>query len=176
MDKIDSLDLKILKVLTADARVPLKELADTCGMSRAAVHQRIMRLTEAGVLAGSGYHLNPKLIGYNTCTYVGITLERGSMYRTVAARLEQIPEIVECHFTTGAYTMLVKLYSHDNAHLMELLNEGIQGIEGVTSTETLISLEQTIHREIPIAALPDTGAEPRKEKRGRKPKKTKAAP
>jgi len=150
MEKVDKLDLKILGIISVNARVPFKDVAAVCGVSRAAIHQRVQRLIDAGVITGSGYHVSPKTIGYSTCTYVGITLERGSMYREVAAQLESIPEIVECHFTTGNYTMLVKLYCHDNEHLMELLNNKIQGIPGVTSTETLISLEQTVNREIPI--------------------------
>lgn len=154
MERVDNLDLKILGIISVNARVPFKDVAAVCGVSRAAIHQRVQRLIDAGVITGSGYHVSPKSIGYSTCTYVGITLERGSMYREVAAKLESIPEIVECHFTTGNYTMLVKLYCYDNEHLMELLNHKIQGIEGVISTETLISLEQTVSREIPI---PQTG-------------------
>ena len=150
MEKIDNLDLHILGVITENARVPFKDVAAVCGVSRAAIHQRVQRLIEAGIIVGSGYNVNPKAIGYSTCTYVGIRLERGSMYRDVATKLDKIPEIVECHFTTGNYTMLVKLYSHDNEHLMELLNHKIQEIPGVISTETLISLEQTISREIPL--------------------------
>jgi len=99
---------------------------------------------------GSGYHVNPKMIGYSTCTYVGINLEKGSMYNDVVNQLKQIPEIVECHFTTGNYTMLIKLYAYDNAHLMDLLNNHIQQIPGVISTETLISLDQSIKRQLPI--------------------------
>ena len=106
-----------------------------------------------GVIVGSGYHVSPKSLGYNTCTYVGITLERGAMYREVVAQLQKIPEIIECHFTTGPYTMLVKLYAVDNEHLMRLLNSAMQEIPGVTATETLISLEQSIRREIPISEL-----------------------
>lgn len=86
------------------------------------------------VITGSGYHVNPKILGYATCTYIGIKLERGSMYRDVVPELEKIKEIVECHFTTGPYTMLIKLYAHDNEHLMELLNDKIQHIPGVTAT------------------------------------------
>lgn len=82
---------------------------------------------------------------------MGIKLERGSMYKEVSAQLKNIPEIVECHFTTGPYTLLVKLYSSDNEHLMTLLNNKIQEIPGVISTETLISLEQSISREVPIS-------------------------
>lgn len=84
------------------------------------------------------------------CTYVGINLERGSMYKKVVERLVNIPEIVECHFTTGPYTMLLKLYARDNEQLMDLLNNQLQSIPGVVSTETLISLEQSIKREIPV--------------------------
>ncbi len=150
MKKVDKLDLKILQIITVDARVPFKDVAEVCGVSRAAIHQRVQRLTEAGIITGSGYMVNPRHVGYSTCTFVGITLERGSMYKEVAAELLRIPEIVECHFTTGNYTMLVKLYSRDNEHLMELLNDRIQQIHGVISTETLISLEQSFTRQAPI--------------------------
>lgn len=105
---------------------------------------------EGGVITGSGFDINPKSLGYSTCTYVGLNLERGSMYKDVVERLEQIPEVVECHFTTGPYTMLVKLYAKDNEQLMDLLNARLQEIPGVVSTETLISLEQSIKREIPV--------------------------
>ena len=102
------------------------------------------------VIVGSGYNVNPKTLGYNTCTYVGVKLEKGSMYRDVARELEKIPEIVECHFTTGPYSMLIKVFAQDNQNLMELLNDKIQSIPGVTETETLISLEQTLNRQIRI--------------------------
>ena len=102
------------------------------------------------VIVGSGYHVNPKILGYRTCTYIGVRLEKGSMYKDVVPELEKIPEVVECHFTPGPYTMLCKLYARDNEHLMELLNGRIQEIPGVTATETLISLEQSMNREIPI--------------------------
>ena len=150
MDKVDQLDLKILKIISVNARIPFKDVAAECGVSRAAIHQRVQRLIEAGIITGSGYNVCPKSIGYSTCTYVGIKLERGSMYKGVAEELEKIPEIVECHFTTGPYTMLIKLYSRDNEHLMDLLNNRIQEIKGVISTETLISLEQSISRTVPV--------------------------
>lgn len=150
MEKIDSLDRKILEIITLNARIPFKDVAAECGVSRAAIHQRVQRLIDLGIIVGSGYIVNPKSLGYRTCTYVGIKLERGSMYKEAVKQLMKIPEIVECHFTTGPYTMLTKLYSHDNEHLMSLLNAKIQEIPGVTSTETLISLDQSIKREIPI--------------------------
>ena len=150
MEKIDSLDKKILGLISANARLPFKDVATECGVSRAAIHQRVQRLIDMGVIIGSGFHVNPVSLGYNTCTYVGITLERGSMYKKVVAEFEKIPEIVECHFTTGPYTMLIKLYARDNAHLMELLNDCLQEIPGVIATETLISLRQSIRKEVPI--------------------------
>ena len=150
MEKIDSLDKKILGIISANARLPFKDVAAECGVSRAAIHQRVQRLIDMGVIVGSGFHVNPVSLGYNTCTYVGITLERGSMYKKVVSEFQKIPEIVECHFTTGPYTMLGKLYAKDNEQLMNLLNDQLQGIPGVVATETLISLEQSIKREIPV--------------------------
>lgn len=150
MEKIDKLDRKILSIISANARIPFKDVAQECGVSRAAIHQRVQRLVDVGVIVGSGYHVSPASLGYTTCTYVGITLEKGSMYKSVVAELQRIPEIVECHFTTGPYTMMVKLYARDNAHLMELLNTRLQDIEGVTGTETMISLNQSINKEVPI--------------------------
>lgn len=150
VEKIDNLDRKILKILSQNARIPFKDVAAECNVSRAAIHQRVQRLIDLNVIVGSGYHVNPKSLGYSTCTYVGIRLEKGSMYKKVVDELKNIPEIVECHFTTGPYTMLVKLYARDNEQLMDLLNNRIQGIHGVDSTETLISLDQSIMKEIPI--------------------------
>ena len=150
MKKADLLDRKILKVISVDARRSFKEIAAQCGVSRAAIHQRVVRMVQRGIIVGSGYQVNPKFLGFGTCTYIGIKLERGSMYKTAVAKLNEIPEIVECHFTTGPYTMLLKLYAKDNEQLMDLLNNQLQSIPGVVSTETLISLEQSIKREIPV--------------------------
>lgn len=150
MEKIDNLDKKILEIISLNARIPFKDVAAECGVSRAAIHQRVQRLIDMGVIVGSGYHVNPKSLGYSTCTYVGIKLEKGSMYKNAVKELMKIPEVVECHFTTGPYTMLTKLYARDNEHLMELLNSRLQEIPGVMATETLISLEQSIKKELPI--------------------------
>lgn len=155
MEKIDNLDKKILGILSKNARIPFKDVAADCNVSRAAIHQRVQHLMDQGVITGSGFDVNPKSLGYSTCTYVGITLERGNMYKNVVERLLEIPEIVECHFTTGPYTMLVKLYARDNEQLMDLLNNQMQGIPGVVATETLISLEQSIKREIPVSYSED---------------------
>ena len=150
MEKIDKLDKQILEIISSNARIPFKDVAAECGVSRAAIHQRVQRLIDMKVIVGSGYHVNPGSLGYSTCTFVGIKLERGSMYKQVCEAFAGIPEIVECHFTTGPYTMLIKLYARDNAHLMELLNDKIQVVPGVISTETLISLKQNIKKEVPI--------------------------
>ena len=149
MDKIDKLDRKILAIISQNARIPFKDVAEACGVSRAAIHQRVQKMIELKVIVGSGYFVNSKVLGYNTCAYIGVKLERGSMYKDVVPELEKIPEVVECHFTTGPYTMLIKLYARDNEHFMELLNGRIQEIPGVISTETMISLRQSFKREIP---------------------------
>ena len=107
-------------------------------------------MIDLGIIVGSGYEVNPKSLGFNTCTYIGIKLDKGSMYKSVVSELQRVPEVVECHFTTGPYTMLTKVYARDNEHLMDLLNNKIQQIPGVTATETLISLDQSIKNGVPI--------------------------
>lgn len=153
MEKIDKLDRKILEIISQNARIPFKDVAEVCNVSRAAIHQRVQKMIEMKVIVGSGYHVNPRVLGFNTCTYIGVKLERGSMYKDVVPEFEKIPEIVECHFTTGPYTMLIKMYARDNEHFMELLNGRIQEIQGVISTETLISLRQSIKKEIPVVSF-----------------------
>ncbi len=149
-DVIDELDRKILRIITQNARIPFKDVAQECGVSRAAVHQRVQNMFDDGVIVGSAYQVNPKMLGYQMCVYVGITLEKGSMYKQVVEELNKIPEIVESQFTLGPYTMLIKLYAKNASHLMELLNSKIQEINGVASTETLTSLDQRINRTLPI--------------------------
>ncbi|MCL1937447.1 MAG: Lrp/AsnC ligand binding domain-containing protein [Candidatus Azobacteroides sp.] len=153
MEKIDQLDRKILEIISQNARIPFKDVAEECGVSRAAIHQRVQKMIELKIIVGSGYHINPRVLGYNTCTFIGVKLERGSMYKDVVPELEKIPEVVECHFTTGPYTMLIKLYAKDNEHFMELLNGRIQEIPGVISTETLISLRQSFKRALPMTGI-----------------------
>lgn len=155
MELLDSLDKKILNIVIRNARIPSKDVAAECSVSRAAVHQRIQRMIDLGVITGSGYNVNPKFLGFTTCTYIGVNLERGAMYRDAVPHLQNIPEVVECHYTTGPYTMLIKLYARDNEHLMQLLNDRIQMIPGVTGTETLISLDSSIDRVIPILPPPN---------------------
>ncbi|MCF0212872.1 MAG: Lrp/AsnC ligand binding domain-containing protein [Muribaculaceae bacterium] len=150
MGKIDNLDRKILSIIMRNARIPSKDVAAECGVSRAAVHQRIQRMIDLGIITGSEYTVKPKELGFHTTTYIGVNLERSGLYREVIPELEKIPEVVECHFLTGPYTMLIKLVARDNEHLMDLLNNQIQMIKGVTSTDTLISLDHAIQRQPPV--------------------------
>lgn len=148
--KLDKLDRKILAIISGDARIPFRDVAERCGVSRAAVHQHVQRMVERGVITGSGYSINPKDLGYTTCTYVGVRLERAALYREVLPQIEAIPQVVECYYTTGPYSMLIKLYAVDNENLMDILSNRIQSIHGVASTETLISLAEGFVRSVPI--------------------------
>ncbi|MCW0481921.1 Lrp/AsnC family transcriptional regulator [Gaoshiqia sediminis] len=149
-NNLDQTDLHILNIITHNARIPFKDVAAEVGVSRAAVHQRVNRMIEMNVITGSGYHIDPKKVDYKTCTYVGIFLEKGGFYEDVAAMLQEIPEIVECHYTTGQYAIFVKVYARDNEHLKEILSDKVQKISGISSTETFISLEETFKRQVPI--------------------------
>lgn len=147
---LDELDRKILRIITKNARTPFKDIADECEVSRAAVHQRVQKMYDNGVIIGSGFSVNPKMLGYQLCVYVGITLEKGSQYKAVSEELDKIPEVVESVFTLGAYSMMIKLYAKNDTHLMTLLNGKIQEIPGVAKTETLTALDQRILRSLPI--------------------------
>jgi Lrp/AsnC family transcriptional regulator for asnA, asnC and gidA len=149
-NNLDQIDLHILDIITKNARVPFKDVASEVGVSRAAVHQRVNRMIEMNVITGSGYHIDPKKVDYKTCTYVGVFLEKGGFYEDVANQLKEIPEIVECHYTTGQYAIFVKVYARDNEHLKEVLSDKVQRIGGISSTETFISLEETFKRQVPI--------------------------
>ncbi len=150
MEKIDKLDRQILEIISQNARIPFRDVAAQCGVSRAAIHQRVQRMIENNVITGSGYHISPKVLGFASNAYIGVKLEKGSMYKDVVPEFEKIPEVTECHYTTGPYTLLIKLFAKDNEHLMDLLNNKIQEIPGVVATETMISLSQSVKREVPI--------------------------
>ena len=145
----DSLDRKILEMLTENARVPFLEIARECNVSGAAVHQRIQKLTASGVINGFESLINPAAMGYETCAYVGFFLNEPSNYGTVVEQLRQIPEVVECHYTTGKYDLLVKLYARNNAHMLQIIRESFQTI-GAGRTETLISFKEEFRRQVPI--------------------------
>ncbi len=149
-NNLDEVDLKILDIISRNARIPFKDVAAEVGISRAAVHQRVNRMVDLDVITGSGYYVNPRKIDFRTCTYIGIFLEKGGIYADVAEKLKEILEVVECHYTTGQYGIFIKVYAKDNEHLKSLLSDQIQKIPGISSTETIISLEETFRRTLPV--------------------------
>lgn len=153
--QIDKLDRQILDIISKNARIPYLEVARACNVSGAAIHQRVQRLIKSGVIKGSEFKVDPAAVGFKTCAYIGIFLEHPGHYSDVVKKLKDIPEIIECHYTTGNYSLFVKVYTHDNEHLRDVLTESIQNIHGITRTETLISLEESIHRQIPLLATDD---------------------
>jgi len=145
---IDQTDQKILSFLVKNARMPFLEIARECGISGAAIHQRVKKLEANGVITGSRLLVKPQAIGLNICAYVSISLSEASKYNEVVASLKKIPEVVECHFVTGRYALLVKIYCFDNDHLMEVLLNTIQKIPYIQSTETMIVLDEAINRQV----------------------------
>ncbi len=145
---IDKLDRKILNILMQDARTPYLEIARSCNVSGATVHLRIQKLEKTGIIRGSRLIVDPAKLGVSICAYLGIYLDRGSHFHEVVAELKKVPEIVECHYTTGIYSIFAKIYCRDTAHLREVLNDKIQAIPMVLRTETLISLDETFERQI----------------------------
>jgi len=151
--QIDSLDRKILSILTKDARTPFLEVARECNVSGAAIHQRVQRLIRLGVISGSQLILEPKKLGYHTCAYIGIFLENASLFKDVSEKLIKIPEITQCHYTTGQYSMFIKVYTRDNEHLKDILADEIQAINGISRTETFISLDVLVNRQLPVIEI-----------------------
>ncbi|MBQ0089188.1 MAG: Lrp/AsnC family transcriptional regulator [Prevotellaceae bacterium] len=149
-NKIDELDLTILKTIEKDARASLSEIADSLGTTRAIVHQRIQKMEKVGIIEGACYIVNPKLIGYSTCAYIGIKLEKGSKYDEVIQQLKEIPEVVECHMVTGSFVLLLKLYARNNEHLKEIIDQLLKNAPGIRETTTMISLEHNIKRNVEI--------------------------
>jgi Lrp/AsnC family transcriptional regulator for asnA, asnC and gidA len=148
--KIDGIDKKILRFLMDDARKPILEIARHIGISGAAIHQRLRKLEASGLIAGSKFIVNPKVLGSTTMAYIGIYLDKAMSNPLAVKELEKIPEVLECHYTTGNWSILIKVLCRDNEHLMNVLNRDIQQIEGVSRTETFISLNQQIDRQITI--------------------------
>jgi Lrp/AsnC family transcriptional regulator, regulator for asnA, asnC and gidA len=148
---IDALDRKILEFLIKDARKPFLEIARYCKVSGAAIHQRIEKLKNAGVISGSQVVLNPKGMGYMTCAFIGIqvNLTSTSTHDEVFKKIRQIPEIVECHHISGKYSLLIKIYTRNNEHLKKIIVEQIQSIPEISFTETFISLEEGFDRQLP---------------------------
>ena len=148
--KIDGIDKEILRFLMEDARTPILEIARNIGISGAAIHQRLRKLESSGLMVGSKFVVDPKILGYTTMAYIGIYLDKAMSNPDAVRALKEIPEVLECHYTTGDWSILIKVLCQDNEHLMHVLNKEIQQIEGVSRTETFISLAQQIDRQISI--------------------------
>ena len=148
--QLDGIDKIILRALMENARQSINHLATQVGISGTAVHQRLKKLEREGVISGSQMMVNEKVLGYKTLAFVGIFLDKAMRNPEAVHRLKKIPEVIECHYTTGNWSVFIKILCRDNAHLMELLNREIQTIEGVSRTETFISLDQQINRQVGI--------------------------
>lgn len=146
--QIDHIDQKILSFLVKNARMPFLEIARECGVSGAAIHQRVKKLESNGVISGSRILVKPQALGLNVCAFVSVSLSEANKYPEVIESFKNIAEIVECHFVTGKHAILIKLYCLNHDHLMEILLNTIQKIPYVQSTDTQISLDQAIERQV----------------------------
>lgn len=149
IQKLDNLDKQILRMIAEDARVPFLEVARACDVSGAAIHQRIQKLTSMGVLKGSQFIINPEKIGYETCAYIGLNLRNPEKFDNVMVELQKIPEVTECHYTTGNFDMFIKIYAKNNHHLLNIIHDKLQPL-GLASSETLISFNTVFDRQLPI--------------------------
>lgn len=152
--RLDALDKKILELVIADARIPFLEVARACNVSGAAIHQRIQKLTNIGILKGSQFNIDPEKIGYETCAFIGLYLKDPEKFDDVVEELRKIPEVVECHYTTGGYDMFIKLYAYNNHHLLNVIHDKLQPL-GLSRSETIISFNEAINRPITIVEKKD---------------------
>ena len=146
---LDALDRKILKMVVDDARVPFLEVARACNVSGAAVHQRVQKLYNLGILKGSQFIVDPEKIGYETCAYVGLYLKDPSSFDNVVAKLKKIPEVVECHYTTGGYDMFIKMYAKNNHDMLNIIHDKLQPL-GLSRSETIVSFNTVLDRQLPV--------------------------
>lgn len=149
---LDRLDKKILGLIADDARIPFLEVARACNVSGAAIHQRIQKLTNLGVLKGSQFIIDPERIGYETCAYIGLNLKNPEKFDDVVDALKKIPEVVECHYTTGEYDLFLKMYAYNNHHLMQIIHDKLQPL-GLSRSESAISYNAVIDRSLPIDGM-----------------------
>ena len=143
-----------MKLIAANARMPFLEVARACDVSGAAIHQRMQKLTNLGVLKGSEFILNPEIIGYETCAYMGLYLKHPEEFEKVYEGLIQIPEVVECHYTTGQYDMFIKVYARNNHHLLSIIHDKLQPL-GLARSETIVSFHEAFRRQMPIPEIED---------------------
>jgi Lrp/AsnC family transcriptional regulator, regulator for asnA, asnC and gidA len=148
--ELDGIDKIILNALMDDAKTPVTKIAKEVGVSSTAIHQRIKKLETSNLIDSTKTYINPKKLGYNTMSFIGIFLDKSSNYKAVISALEKIPEVIESYYTTGNYSIFIKVFCKNNEHLMQILNHKIQEIEGIVRTETFISLDQSINRQIKL--------------------------
>ena len=147
--ELDELDEKILRMIVNNARIPFLEVARECDVSGAAIHQRVQKLTNLGVIKGSEFVIDPEKIGYETCAFVGIFLTSPSTFDYVVKEMEKIPEVVECYYTTGQYDLMIKVYAKNNKDLLRIIHSELQPL-GLSRTETLISFKDAFRKKLPI--------------------------
>lgn len=147
--QIDELDGKILKLISNNARISFLEVARICNVSGAAVHQRIQKLQSSGVITGSEFTLDLQKIGYETCAYVNLDFDSNVNLDEVVEHLMTIPEIVECHHTTGPYDLLIKIYAHNNTHLHNIIQYHLKGL-GLSRSESVISYRESFRRQVSL--------------------------
>ncbi len=156
--QLDKLDEQILKLISVNARIPFLEVARVCNVSGAAIHQRVQKLMAVGLLKGSEFIMDPEQIGYETCAYIGLYLKDPVQFDEVTEALWKIPEVVECHFTTGKYDMFIKIYARNNRHLLKIIHDKLQPL-GLSRSETIISFREAIRRQMPIPNQDEDGDE-----------------
>ncbi len=147
---IDKLDREILEILMKDAKVPYTDIAKRLIVSPGTIHVRMKRMERLGIVKGTTLILDPAKIGYDMTAFVGIYLIKGSVYKEVINEVDNIPEIVEAHYTTGEYSIFAKVICKNTDHLREVINEKLQPVDGVSRTETIISLGESIKKQVPI--------------------------
>lgn len=148
--EIDNVDLKILEILMKNAKKPYTEVAKQVFVSGGTVHVRMRKLEETGIVEGTTLNINYGKLGYDITVFVGIFLAKSALYGEVIAELREVPEITNIHYTTGNYSMFVKMHCRDTQHLKDVLYDKIQKIEGITRTDTMISLEESVNRNLKL--------------------------
>jgi Lrp/AsnC family transcriptional regulator for asnA, asnC and gidA len=147
---IDSTDLRILSLLIENAALPYTEIGKRVFVSGGTVHVRMKKMEQLGIVKGSQLLIDPSKLGWDISAFLGVYLDKSSLYEQVASELERIPEVVNIHYTTGIYSIFIKIVCRDTGHLREILHDKIQKVNGIQRTETFISLEERINRSIPL--------------------------
>lgn len=150
LPNIDELDREIIAILMRDAKTPYTDIAKKLIVSPGTIHVRMKKLEESGVVQGSFLKINAEKLGYDLSAFLGVYLEKGSQYNKVIDELKKIPEVTEAYYTTGQYSIFVKIVCKNTQHMRTVLNDTIQPIEGIQRTETFIALEESIHRQVPV--------------------------